>query len=131
MTTINKISSNISMNRLKPILTKKDLGKPSIQSKLRVEYKDLNKFKQNTPFNDLLKSLYLNTLENKTDKQKSEIFYGSVAYDYNLKAVEHNKQIELNRKNKRAEAAKAKKSPKSQKSSVSPKSQKSSVFPKS
>ena len=95
--------------RLRPIYYKKDLGKPSIQAKLRVEYKDLNKFKQNTPFNDLLKSLYIDTLENKTNKQKSDIFYGSVAYDYNRKATEHNRLLIIKRKKNKADKVKNKK----------------------
>ena len=99
MTTKNKISSNISMNRLQPILYLKDLVKPSIQLKLRTIYKTLNNLPANTSEKRLIDYSFTET---------PKIFYGSVAYDYNIKAEEHNKQVEAKRKNKRAEAVKAK-----------------------
>ena len=106
MTTKNLISSNIRMSRLLPILYLKDLVKPSIQLKLRTIYKTTHNLPANTSEARLLDYSFTET---------PKIFYGSVAYDYNLKAVEHNKQVELNRKNKRAETAKAKRAEKSKK----------------
>ena len=106
MTTTNRISSNIKMSRLLPILHLKDLVKQSIQLKLRLFFKTTHNLPANTSKARLIDYSFTET---------PKIFYGSVAYDYNLKAVKHNKQIELNRKNKRAETAKAKRAEKSKK----------------
>ena len=103
MTTQNIISPNIRMSRLLPILTAKDLGIPSIQLKLRTIYKTTHNLPANTSEARLLDYSFTET---------PKIFYGSLAYDYNLKAEEHNKQIEVKRKNKRAEVAKAKRATK-------------------
>ena len=97
------MSSNIRMNRLLPILTLKDLEKQSIKLKLRKNYKTTHNLPANTSEARLIDYSFTET---------PKIFYGSLAYDYNVKAKEHNKQLEAKRKEKRAETAKVKRATK-------------------